>query len=914
MNDSEKSRARYPQWERYAWVLAVVWTVVVAASLVWNVVQVRHNTLEAARIQARVAHGKDVIYRRWNAGHGGVYVPLTEVTRPNPYLSDMPERDITTPSGKLLTLMNPAYMTRQVHELAEEEYGVRGHITSLNPIRPENAPDPWETEALQAFERGETEISSVEEMEGEEYMRLMRSLITEKGCLKCHAAQGYQEGDIRGGISVSTPVEPLWAVARMQVLTLAGGHAMLWLMGLGGIVLGTQRLRRSERERKRAEESLRESEGRYRSLIDDVIDTSAVGIFILDKNFQVVWVNQALEQFFGLRRDKVIGRDKRELIRERIKYTFEDPEAFAETVLATYDNNIYVESFECHVLPHGEREERWLEHRSRPIRSGLYAGGRVELYYDITERKRAEEEISRRAEELAALHATSLDITARLELSGLLRSIVRRAAELLGASGGGLYLYRPEQDELELMVSYNLAADYTGIRLKVGEGLSGRVVATGQPLIVNDYRTWEGRASVYEEASFTVGIGVPLRWQERILGVVNVTDLGERQPFDENDLHLLEAFAQQAAVALENARLHEGVRRQLEQLDVLYQVAEAGSRTLELQPLLQGLLDRILAVTGMQIGAIYQLDQNAQQIHLLAHRGLPAEFVTRVKTYVPGQGVTGRALASGQTVVCEDALNVPGLLDKARLARFRSQISLPLKVAGKVIGVLNLNSKEPRTWPPDEMRWLEAVVGQAAIAIENARLFEEIEERRMYLEGVLGAAPDAIVALDARHRIVEWNMGAERLFGYSREEAIGQNIDHLVANPDVFEEAVGFTQIIMGGVEVPPVETVRYRKDGSPVDVILAGSPIMVGDELIGVVVVYTDITARVRMEETLRALALLDELTDLYNRRGFSILAEQQLKMAQRGKRRMVLLFADLDGMKQIRGFQNLKPPGNVV
>jgi len=146
-----------------------------------------------------------------------------------------------------------------VHELAVEEYGVRGHITSLNPIRPENAPDPWETGALQAFERGETEISSVEEMEGEEYMRLMRPLITEKGCLKCHAAQGYQEGDIRGGISVSIPVEPLWTVARMQVFTLAGGHAMLWLMGLGGIVLGTQRLRRSERERRRAEEELQEA-------------------------------------------------------------------------------------------------------------------------------------------------------------------------------------------------------------------------------------------------------------------------------------------------------------------------------------------------------------------------------------------------------------------------------------------------------------------------------------------------------------------------------------------------------------------------------------------------------------------------------------------------------------------------------
>lgn len=234
MNDREKTRASPPWWERCVWILAVVWTVVIAASLIWNVAQARHNTLETARIQARVAHGKDVIYRRWNAGHGGVYVPVTEVTQPNPYLTDVAERDITTPSGTLLTLMNPAYMTRQAHELAENEQGVRGHITSLKPIRPENAADPWETGALQAFENGETEVSSVEEMEGIEYMRLMRPLITEKGCLKCHATQGYQEGDVRGGISVSILMDPLWAILRMQELTLGAGHVLMWLLGLGG--------------------------------------------------------------------------------------------------------------------------------------------------------------------------------------------------------------------------------------------------------------------------------------------------------------------------------------------------------------------------------------------------------------------------------------------------------------------------------------------------------------------------------------------------------------------------------------------------------------------------------------------------------------------------------------------------------
>jgi PAS domain S-box-containing protein len=255
MNDSEKIRAR-AHVERYVWILAVVWTVIIAASLVWNVIQVRRNTLGAARIQARAAFEKDVIYRRWNAEHGGVYALVTEETRPNPYLK-VSERDVMTPLRKPLTLINPAYMTRQVHELAEQQYGIRGHITSLNPIRPDNAPGPWETEALQAFERGETEVSLLGEMKGKEYMRLMRPLTTEKGCLKCHAAQGYQEGDIRGGISVSVPMEPLWAIAQRNITTLAVGHILLWLIGLSWLILGTQQLRWSERERNRAEEKLK---------------------------------------------------------------------------------------------------------------------------------------------------------------------------------------------------------------------------------------------------------------------------------------------------------------------------------------------------------------------------------------------------------------------------------------------------------------------------------------------------------------------------------------------------------------------------------------------------------------------------------------------------------------------------------
>ncbi|MBL7074743.1 PAS domain S-box protein [candidate division KSB1 bacterium] len=151
----------------------------------------------------------------------------------------------------------------------------------------------------------------------------------------------------------------------------------------------------------------------------------------------------------------------------------------------------------------------------------------------------------------------------------------------------------------------------------------------------------------------------------------------------------------------------------------------------------------------------------------------------------------------------------------------------------------------------EEMR--KRITELEALEIKRKRAEREIEERRLYLEGVLAAAPDAIVTLDAHHRIVEWNAGAARLFGYSREEVIGQNIDDLITNSDTFEEAVGFTQTVLSGKEMPTVETIRYRKDGSPVEVILAGSPIVVGDELIGVVGVYTDITERKKAEEIKR-------------------------------------------------------------
>jgi diguanylate cyclase (GGDEF)-like protein len=257
MDPAASIRGADPAFRRYAWAVAAVWTVVVAASGIWNVLEKRQETLALARIQASIGFDKDVLYRLWGSLHGGVYAPVTGQTQPNPYLQDVPERDITTPSGRQLTLLNPAYMTRQVHELEETVSSVRGHITSLKPIRPENAPDPWEAEALEAFQAGASEATTRTYVRGREYFRLMRPLATEAACLACHAEQGYQQGDIRGGISVSVPMMPLRALERKHIMEIGAAHAALWILGLAGVGFGARRLGRSELERRRLEEELR---------------------------------------------------------------------------------------------------------------------------------------------------------------------------------------------------------------------------------------------------------------------------------------------------------------------------------------------------------------------------------------------------------------------------------------------------------------------------------------------------------------------------------------------------------------------------------------------------------------------------------------------------------------------------------
>ncbi|MDY0039510.1 MAG: diguanylate cyclase [Desulforhabdus sp.] len=243
--------------KNYSLLLAFAWTVVIAVSLLASITVYRQEIVTLAQNVARAYIDKDILYRSWNAFHGGIYIVADKGVSPNPYLPPtLPERDVITPSGRHLTLVNPAYMTRQIYELAQKEHKIAGRITSLKPIRPENRADDWETDALHRFERGEKEVSG-EVFEGAvPFMRLMRPLITEENCLTCHVHQGYTKGDIRGGISIKLPMSLFAPTLQKELKLLCTGHGVMWLLGLGGLYFGYTGLRRRTEERDQATDEL----------------------------------------------------------------------------------------------------------------------------------------------------------------------------------------------------------------------------------------------------------------------------------------------------------------------------------------------------------------------------------------------------------------------------------------------------------------------------------------------------------------------------------------------------------------------------------------------------------------------------------------------------------------------------------
>jgi GAF domain-containing protein/anti-sigma regulatory factor (Ser/Thr protein kinase) len=367
----------------------------------------------------------------------------------------------------------------------------------------------------------------------------------------------------------------------------------------------------------------------------------------------------------------------------------------------------------------------------------LYAEGMAELALALgrqaaiaIENARLYEETKRRADEMTVLYHTSLEIGVPTDLPDLLWTLCDRAAGLLGVDKGGLYLYDEAREELELVVSYKLEQDFTGTRLKLGEGVAGRVVQTGQPLTVDDYSHWEGRVPAYEEEPFGAVIAAPLRWQEQIIGVATLSEETKQRTFTPDDERLLGLFAQQAAVVIESARLYEEARRRVEELVALHAIDVTIASTLNLDEMLQRIYEQVSTVMNTTTFHIALYDEEKGELYLpiIVDQGkqLPP------RTLQVEDGLSGWVVRTREPLWIEDMERERATLPAKCIALgapTRSLMVLPLIAKDKVVGVISAQSHEPHAFDAGHRHLFSGIASQVAIAIENARLFEETRRR-----------------------------------------------------------------------------------------------------------------------------------------------------------------------------------------
>jgi PAS domain S-box-containing protein len=299
-----------PYLKRSFTMLMVLWTFTIVLIFYLSFISEKKTVFNLAAHQSRASFDKDIQYRLWATRHGGVYVPQTENTPPNPDLANIPERDITTPSGRKLTLMNPAYMTRQVFEISKERFGYIGHITSLNPLRKENAADEWEKRSLTSFARGVKEVIEITDFNGEPHVRFMAPFITEKGCLKCHESQGYKVGDIRGGISISFPLQPFdemfWSNMQGNILSLIG----IWLTGMGGLFFAFKKMQVTIAEKEQLNEEVKNNERMLNSLLNGIKESA----LLIDVKGKVLAANDTVDDRINNGHRDIVGKNVYDLL------------------------------------------------------------------------------------------------------------------------------------------------------------------------------------------------------------------------------------------------------------------------------------------------------------------------------------------------------------------------------------------------------------------------------------------------------------------------------------------------------------------------------------------------------------------------------------------------------------------------
>jgi GAF domain-containing protein/DNA-binding response OmpR family regulator len=356
------------------------------------------------------------------------------------------------------------------------------------------------------------------------------------------------------------------------------------------------------------------------------------------------------------------------------------------------------------------------------------------LLYEETERRRWEAEV------LAELVR---NVNASLHLDTVLQRVTEGAQDLCRSDLAQIALRDPGSEAL--VVRYVVGTRYKGyddIRIEAGKGLGGRVLLTGRPIRTHDYakdpRLTNDYLQVIREEGIVAEMVVPIRIEDRIEGLLYVANRSPR-PFTDRDEAILLRLAAPAAIAMQNARLYAEASRSAAEHQALFEVAGLVGSTLNVDRVLDVIVERACALLRVRAAGIFKVDPQSDVLVYERDRGLSREFIDSLRILV-GEGTSGKALQHRAPAWSFDLLNDPAVAlseqtrDLVRREGYRAVLSVPILIKDTPYGVLAVYWWEPHAPALSEVRLLSALAGQAAVALENARLFEEAQRRRMTAE------------------------------------------------------------------------------------------------------------------------------------------------------------------------------------
>ncbi len=801
--------------------LGVAWTLVLGLSFFVAYREESRTTLEFARLEARASVDKDMLYRHWIGNLGGVYARVTNETLPNPYLTDSADRDLKTVEGVRLTLINAAYMNRQVHDLGLR-FGIgSSHLTSLLPKRPENAADQWESNALQHVEHGEQEFSSREHEGSQVFLRYMRAMVIDRSCLTCHVSEGYREGELHGGMSISVDVAPFQARSTTHILRDVYLHAGLWLVGLCGLGGGHLIVLRRIRDRDVAAARVKAVEIELADFYEHAPD-----MFLLMESAtgRILTCNETLLERTGLTREAIIGRPLSSICHPRSVSRID-----AAMEQFGWSGEIRQLEFDLPVV--GDRVlEVELNATAVLAEKGHMQRIRAVLR-DITQRKAAEQEIRR----LNQLSATLSEVNQSINRSQTREEVFAEVCRVAVVFGGFKAVWIGYLDRAaKRVVAVSKAGDADGFSqsLSVGpddlpeaSGLVGLALKEGRSCVTQDamhdprLMVWQHFASVH---TLRAGAALPIHFGGVLWGFLSVY-ANEADVLRDREIAMLEEMAMDISFGLEQLRQTE-LRREADaalraseaQLAAAQRIARVGSWWRDLatgEVSWSGEMYRIFGTSPDEFQPSWEREL----------RWIHPEDRDRVAR------VISACVASGQGYELEYRIHRPDASERHV----------------HVIGQVDLDADDRA------IRTLGVAQDITERRESEAALRASEERFRMVLQdapsvAIQGYGPDGTAQY--------WNHASERLYGYTAEEAIGRNLLDLIVPEDLRDE---FREVMRGMAEASrPISSGEWqlmRKDGSRVAVFSSHALVMPPGRPAEFFCIDVDLTELKRTEAALR-------------------------------------------------------------